>query len=288
MIVIHAVVDIGNFIFPYLLNIKDTLYLSTLDPATHKTVIELFVQNFPVSGSLLIKLSLFFVYMQNIIALFFLLFIPFYMWIRIVNKKKIAFRKFQVAIFFSSLLCFIFAPIFKVSALKDAALVGADISTRLLTNGWNLKIVALTSILWFFIVYMLGSVGSIKKWLDRIVVFSSIFFLGQYIYYFYSSSLIFYITNIRFLFSNSKILLALYLMAYLLVITLFYIAGFILFASEVATSEHFSFIRLKMRLQKKIIFLWSVLLFLGFIYLLNTGKMFEQMSHYKPKTPTMH
>lgn len=274
IIVIHAVVDIGNFIFPYLLNMKDTLYLTTLDPATHQTIMELFLKDF-ITDSLIRQISLGFIYIQNIIAIFFLLFLPFYLWLRMASKKKIRFKRVQIAIFFSSLVCFIFAPIFKIEALKSQTIIGADILTHSLQGQGNLHIIAFISILWFFIAYMLGSVESIKKWLERLVVFASIFFLGQYIYHFYSSSLLYYISNIKFLFTNSKILLAVYLLAYLMVITLFYIAGFILFVFEVMDSEHFSFIKLNLKIQKRIIFFWSLILFLGFIYLLNINKISE-------------
>jgi len=159
--------------------------------------------------------------------------------------------------------------------LKDQTIIGADIATHSLYGQGSLHIIALISVLWFVIVYIIGSIDSIKKGVEKLLVLCSIFFLGQYIYYFYISTLIYYVTNIGFLFTNSKPLLALYLIAYLVVITLFYIAGFILFVFEVMTSEHFSFIKLKLSVQKIVILIWSFLLFVGFIYLLNVNKIFD-------------
>ena len=41
IIVIHALVDIANFMIPYLFNITNTMYLSKLNPANHQTIISL-------------------------------------------------------------------------------------------------------------------------------------------------------------------------------------------------------------------------------------------------------
>ncbi|MBN1502954.1 hypothetical protein JW930_05405 [Candidatus Woesearchaeota archaeon] len=269
VIVMHAVIDIANFLLPYIFNLHKAFYLSTLAHETHQTILNLLQNNLDLAPALLSQISIVYVYIQNIVSVFLLLLIPFLIWIKIFNKQRFHLPKWVLALFFSAIVCFLFSPVFKVSALKNLPITGVDITTHSLQNYEIIPIISIVSVLWFFIIYVLSSIPKIKNRIDDVVIFSSIFFLGQYVYYFYHSTLLYYIRDIYFLFQNSKILLMFYIILYLIMITLFYISGFILFVFEVLTSEHVSFLRLNLKLQKEIIFAWSVILYLLFVFLVS-------------------
>lgn len=273
IIVIHGIVDIVNFIFPYLFTISN-LYLAKLPPGTHQSLVNLLLADF-AGADLIGKISISYIYLMNVVAIFFILALPFYIWLKMLNKKEITFSIWPVAVFFSSLICFIFAPVLKFSALEHIDLAGADITTNSLSIA-NPGMIALISILWFVIMMVLGSLDSIKRKAGEMIVIPSIVFLGIYIYYFYSSTLKSLIGSIQGLLDMPSLwLIALIMAVYLVSTTLFYIGGFLLFMLEIMGSEHFSFTNLSMNIQKKALFIWSLVLFVGLIYLININKIMD-------------
>jgi hypothetical protein len=61
LIVIHALIDLAIFILPYILSIENTIYLSSLSPKTHQTLVKLFLQDFNKTIFFLQKLSIIYI-----------------------------------------------------------------------------------------------------------------------------------------------------------------------------------------------------------------------------------
>jgi hypothetical protein len=275
IIVIHSLIDLFNFIFPYLLNLKNTLYLAVLPEEGHSTVIHLFFQDFSQALTIFDKIVVSFIYLQNIIAIFLLLFIPFFIWSRIFNRQQLSFTRFQLALFGSCLITFVLSPIFRISRLMDfkRALVGADILTQQIAQNEYLPLVLMVSVLWFMIILFMGGTKKIKTIIEELFILVSLFFLGTYIFNFYTSTLQYNLAVIKELLFLGDYLLMFCIIVYMAVTSIFYIAGFILFVAEVLQSEHISFFRLKEETRKEIIFIWAVLLTVLMIYLINSGQM---------------
>jgi CAAX prenyl protease-like protein len=275
IIVIHGLVDIGNFMIPYLFNVSN-LYLDTLSASTHETIFNLFLSDFS-RASLFDKFCVAIIYFQNVFALISLLFIPFYMWLKIITQKEISFNKYFIALLFSSVFCFLISPVLKIEALKNQALVGVDITTQGLNNIGNLYFIAIFSVFILIISWILFSFDSLKNKSSKIVVFFSTIFFGIYIYKFYSSTLLYYLSTIQYLFSNNNFLIAFYMMVYLLTTTLFYIGGFILLVFEICKCENFNFLNINLKLQKFFVFLWTLTLFFSLIFFMEANKIIEMI-----------
>ncbi|MBN2367666.1 CPBP family intramembrane metalloprotease [Candidatus Woesearchaeota archaeon] len=275
LIVMHAIIDIGNFISPYLLNLKESFYLTALLEESHMTLYELIMSDLSLSASVIGKASVVFAYVQNCVAIILLLIIPFYIWYRIFKKKPVIFRKFDIALFFSSMVVFLFMPVFRISALKDQVITGVDITTQTLPNLQYAPMIALASLLWFLIIFLFSMSEKIKIRLEEVIILSAIVFLVMYIYYFFNSTLFYYLDTIKFLFFESKFVLMMYLALYLCIITLFYVSGIIIYIFEVLSSEHVSFQELKRSTKSRIVLVWSLFLVICFIILINLNRAFE-------------
>ncbi len=230
MLVLHLLTDIGNFIIPYIFSFRKTLYFEHLSIG-HTPLLPLFLEQ---SKNLIFleKLSLFFIYILNVLGMVLLLLIPTILWYLMFKKKKIGIHKLDMAVFFSCITALIFAPVFKIKRISEENLIGVDILTQLSDNYLFSTFFAaiIFSAIIFSIILLFEKYH--KKLIITLGLLSGLLFFAIYIYFFFTSLLIYYIDTIRLLFFSSQYYLSFYFLLFLTITILFYVGGFILYVGE--------------------------------------------------------
>ncbi|MBW2974446.1 hypothetical protein KY366_01895 [Candidatus Woesearchaeota archaeon] len=241
LLVLHLLTDVAIFIIPYILGFHDTLYFSQLG-AGHEPLYLLFLKDTAASSTLLQKAYISWIYLFNIFGMLFLLILPAYIWYRLYCGKGFFADSKKLSMFFASVLVFIIAPVFKLKDIKVESLIGVDITTSQLNASTNLALVVFLSLLFGLVVYFLSSSHWIKEKLIAMGIAVVDLFFVLYIFYFFRSTASYYVETIRFLlFSLKRYLVAFYFIIFLIVISLFYIVGFLVFLSE--TRKEFRYIK---------------------------------------------
>jgi membrane protease YdiL (CAAX protease family) len=274
LIVISPLIDIGNFIAPYLLNMKKSFYLSALNPDTHRTLFDLIRLDLSASPSLMHTFANIFLYAQNTIFIVLILSAPFLIWLRIFNKKDVSFGRAHLALFYSGLAVYLLKPIYSIHALKNQPITGTDILTVPLGHTQTF-VIAAVSLIWFIMIILITNRGYLKLKLEQLMTAVSIAFLGIYLYNFYLSTALYYIESIRYLIIENKYLLIFYLALYLVIITLFYISGFILYLGELLVSEHISYQNFPEALKNLMTVAWIFAIIFGYLILINVGDVLD-------------
>ncbi len=246
MLALHLLTDIGNFILPYIIGRQDALYFGSFDIGTHRSLAYLFSRDFSFADSFLSQLSLIWAYIFNILAILFLLAIPSYIWYKLYRKKGFRVSRFGLGIFFISVFVFFISPVFSISPilkeelLTSSEIVGVDFETKGVLDSPFLVAFVISFVIGvaaYFLSY--SHFFKEKMIIAGIVIIDSFFAL--YIYYFFTSSLRYYVDTIRFLLENSQFFIVGYMLLFFAATILFYILGFFAFIQE--TKKEFRYMK---------------------------------------------
>lgn len=237
MLALHLLTEIGNFLVPFIFNIYDPLYLEHLGPG-HTALLPLFFLQSQPYG-LVEQFSLFLIYTLNILALFFLLLFPSFIWYILFKAEKVKVNNTLLALFFSSLFVLLVAPVFLLRRLPPGERVGVDIITQPVTNYFfpTYFSVIITAMLLFFVGKYL--IHYLRKASIMLGLITGLTFFGYYIFLFFSSLREYYSTGIVHVFFSSSNLLSIQtffsfiLLLFFTITVMFYIGGFVLFMYEV-------------------------------------------------------
>ena len=197
---LHILIDVGNFIIPYLTYFepvsfgalsltKTEFYLSRLNEG-HEPIINLFlsqamsIKEVGIDG-FMNRSSLIWLYLGNIIFILLSLILPIILWFVLYRKTKHEVPKSFLSIFYSSAICFLFAPLFIIKYLPPTTkLVGVDILTKPINN---VIVFFEYSVLVGLLIYVLSDYKKIKRYFLDISLVGSLLFLGFYLVQFYYS-----------------------------------------------------------------------------------------------------
>ncbi len=209
LLVLHLMVDIGVFFFPYLLGTENTLYFSSIETEfqTHQSLFNLldfkksllYEDISKVDFDILFIFSISLIYLIYFLSFLLLMFFPFYILYKNINKEKIEFTgKFYAFIFSGFIFIFLINlgvfsiiqnPINISPITVDSNLHGVDIHTK------NLLVPNLTyenyfeipfSLLLFLIIFIFFIYGYDKHifLFKKIFLIIILFFFIYYIFIF--------------------------------------------------------------------------------------------------------
>ena len=242
ILALHLLTDVGNFIIPYIIGLKDVLYFGHLGPG-HTPLIQLLSQDM-LSTTGIETSALILVYLFNAIAMLFLLILPAFIWYRFFKKKPLHISRISLALVFPSLLSFALTPVFFIKKISLEGIAGVDILTQSILNSFSIidpiikdkisviMIVAALSLLLGLITWLLEFNKKIEKDIFITAVFIGLAFFGLYIGYYFLSLYQYYINSIMFLLNSSEFLIALYFILFVMLSILFYVGGYIFFIYE--------------------------------------------------------
>ena len=242
LLALHLLTDIGNFIIPYLIGLKDILYFGRLGGG-HTALIQLLISDIKFTQGIA-SISLVVIYILNAIAMLFLLVLPTFVWYRLFKKKMLHVSRTTLALVFSSLICFLLTPAFSIKKIQAAGIAGVDILTKSILNTdsiinmiimdrvTSIIIVAIASLILGIILWALEFNKKIEKDAFIIAVLTGLIFFGFYIFYYFISLYQYYINTIKFLLGSSEFLIAFYFSLFAIMTVLFYVGGYIFFIYE--------------------------------------------------------
>ncbi|MBD3309654.1 hypothetical protein GF351_00370 [Candidatus Woesearchaeota archaeon] len=235
MLVLHLLADIAAFIIPYTFGMHDLLYFEHFKTG-HTALIYLMIEDLAVMPDIVAKISVVLVYVLNLAAMLFLLVMPGFIWYNIYRNRGFRFPAVLLGLFFASVVCFGYTPVFSVTPLESEGLVGVDILTRTIfdeTVGLTtLYVSAAGSMIAFLAVYLAGKVKAVKHWFIGLSILIVDMFFGFYIYHYASTMTRYYTSVIPNMFLQQSYIIAFYLSAFMLFSLLFYASGFVAFLIE--------------------------------------------------------
>ncbi len=235
ILVLHMVSDVGSFVIPYVLG-TSSQYNADLGE-NHDALSQIFSRDKVILADPMNEALALFGYALNTFAIIFLMVFPAYMWYIIylshTTEKLNAgnFSNLLLAIFYSSLVFYVFLPTYRISGLSSAInLFGVDIQTSsILSAGNSLMNYFGISVIAFFIVYFLLNSAFIKEVALFLTGVINLGFFGLYVYNFFMSIFDFYIVLLQALINNNEYFIGFYLVVFLVVNVMFYVGGYISF-----------------------------------------------------------
>ncbi len=247
LLVMHAFSDLGVFAYS-LIFLKENFYLEILS-SEHIPFLKLFLSDITAMPNYA-AVSLFIVYLLNALALLISLLIPIIVWIRMFSQKEFHFNKLYLFFIYSSVIAYVLLPGFIIKPLTEASISGVDInsislmeSNSIIDNFFPNRstaviAVSLIAILFGLIVYLLSSNPKIKIELYAISIIGGLTFYAIYLYYFFSSLIVYLIDSISITISTPNFLIGITLGIFLLLSTIFYVGGYFMFLYEIVMEYH--------------------------------------------------
>ncbi len=251
LLALHLLTDIGNFIIPYIIGLKDVLYFGQLGPG-HTPLIYLLIQD-TSSTKLIGDIALILTYLFNAIAMLFLLILPTFVWHRFFTRKPLHVSRNSLSLVFSSLLCFGLAPAFFIKRVSIKGLAGVDILTKSILSSPSLIdslikdrttaiiTVASLSIIFGLVLWILEFSKTIEKDAFMVAVLIGLVYFAVYISYYFISLYQYYTDTIIFLLKSSEFFLSFYFILFAMITLLFYVGGFLFFIYEFFKRHFFSY-----------------------------------------------
>jgi hypothetical protein len=242
LLALHLLTDIGNFILPYIINLKDHLYFKRLGPG-HTPFLTLLMNDIQ-SLTLLESLSVSAIYVFNTIGILFLLFLPTWMWYRLWIGKKLHVKRRMHAVIATGLATLLMFPMLSIQRIALPALVGVDIQTHsiLAAPSWFFNVISqglfppligiLLALLVGVVVYILEKKKRIKKDVFLFAIIVGMLFFGYYVLLFFLDIGIYYLSIIQLLAMTKNYFIAFYFLTFSIMNVALYVGGYALFIYE--------------------------------------------------------
>ncbi len=241
LLVLHLLVDVGNFVVPYITSRKDVIYFGQLG-AGHAPLPALIAAGWTADlGASLARLLL---YLLNTAGILFLLILPAYIWykaFRMATRPEGEHESahyprlpaWLTALGISSIAAFLLAPAFSVRSISSSGLVGVDLQTQAIAAAplWLVLLLALL----FAAALLLCRSERRRIWLMAPLFVASILFFGLYILKFFLSSVAYHVREGILLFRTAgpaDLFIGLWILTFLAINLLFYVFGFFSFVYE--------------------------------------------------------
>lgn len=234
LLVLHLLTEVLNYLLPFVLPMRDQLYLAQLGPG-HDNIFSLI----DFSGSLVQDGAVVLVAFANVIAWFGLLTIPGYIWYKLYRlrtedhpRHHPSFSPFSLGLFSASLLIMLLAPMIWFKKLSESGLVGVDFYTQPYASPLSPVMIVLWGLAIFVLVFFSAQFG-MRRYMYLIPLLSSVLFMGVYAYVFFLSSFEYYLLAGLSAFSIGAFGLGAIFSLFLLYTAAFYASGYVLFIYEI-------------------------------------------------------
>lgn len=183
ILVMFLLVDFGNFIVPYLINFRSSLYFEQIG-GEQQALVSLIAQE-PMRN-IFDKISVGYAYFFNALATVFFLVLPAYIWYKVYKRRGFNASNLSLGLFFSSAAIFILKPVFILEPILSNGLIGVNVNTTNITDGF-LPYAVLIS----FLIGVIAFVFSMKDFLKKKIVIIGLILLAEQVLvyiglYFYS------------------------------------------------------------------------------------------------------
>jgi hypothetical protein len=233
LLVLHLLVEIGNFIIPYTTGLFYSWYFEQLGPG-HDPFSTLMARDFAAVGGAWMQIGVMAIYVLNVLAILMLFFGPAYIWTAVYRGKRLKVPK-MLWLFFGSLAVFILMPVLRIGQVKTHMLSGADITTQQIMHMSSVPLVLLVSALVMGIFYILG-----RKNFGRTVKIASaavFLYFGIYLYHFFISLSKSYINAVTLLGKSGQYFIAAHILIFFMITIIFYTIGYTTFLYEAYLKE---------------------------------------------------
>lgn len=245
MLVLHLLTDIGIFLIPYAIGIHDSLYFRQFSH-NHDVIFNIlgifgfesssiFMQDI-LGRDMIETISIFTIYLLNLLTIFMLLIIPTILWYIKVKKVDLILSKYMNPLFISSAACFILSPAFSIKRIGDNAsnIVGVDILTTSITTTVKLPFIWIPIIacFLFFAILLLERNSKLKTIITEFSILIVLLFFGYYITLYFFDIIIHYANFIIESLKNINIATGIYFIFIIFTTSVFYIGGFIAYIYE--------------------------------------------------------
>jgi len=241
MLVFHLLVDIGNFLIPFTFGTKN-IYIQALGPG-HEPLLRLagFASSgtqsllsidMGLSGGIIEKFSIMYVYLTNLIGVTLLFTGPIILWYILFKKKTFVVPRVMVSIFYGSVISYLLLPLLFITRARPLNIVGIDVQTQSISQLTHISVysVVIVSLIVGVMTYILGKRFKNQFFYGMIAL--TLLFFGLYIYNFFLDLSNYYVTNISSSIIYGEYFVGVYLFFFLGLTILFYLGGFIFFVYE--------------------------------------------------------
>jgi len=227
LLVLHLLIDVGEFVVPYITN-----NLHTLEEfgGGHESLYILFaeqIKGLPLTN--IIELGV--IYFSNIISLALLLIAPSILWYLFFKGIYVKLPPWVLPLIFSFIAIFSISPIFAIKSLNSENIVGVDILTYPANPAFNLHFVMLIAVGLFILFYVINKFYEPFEFITLIIL--SMGFLGVYVFLYFFSLVKYYIEVIPLLFSNSAYFIGFNLVIFFIITCLFYVGSYTIFIYDI-------------------------------------------------------
>ncbi|MBW2972333.1 hypothetical protein KY359_04825 [Candidatus Woesearchaeota archaeon] len=231
LLVLHLLVDIGHFIIPYTTGLLYPWYFEQLGPG-HLPLSTMMVKDFAAASGALQQMGVMAAYIMNVLAVLMLFFGPAYIWSRMIKKKKGKKEKLpNIAwLFFGSLAVFITQPVFRMSRVKSASIVGVDITTQQVPAMQNMLLALGVAVLVMAIFYILGRKNTNRTM--KVAFFAVYIYFALYLYYFFTDIAGYYMDAVRLTAQSGDYFISFHMLLLFAITIIFYIGGYLMFLYE--------------------------------------------------------
>jgi len=237
MLVLHLLTDIGNYLVPYVIGLKDAFYFSQLGP--HHTPLfsladlltgsanSLAMSELPGMLNIVDKIGLIGIYGLNILALFFLLIAPALVWYTVFSDKEIRIPSIVIALCVVSAVAFLLVPAFRFGRIATSSLAGIDVMTRSIvpTSGASIGLLYTSLIVLGIIIFYLSHLKTFRKMLISSILLGMLAFFALYVLIFFIDTAAYYITIITETFIHGIYSLSAIMLYFFGLTILFYACG---------------------------------------------------------------
>ncbi len=233
ILVLHLLTDFIVFIMPLFLGKTFVSYFGSLE-ANHPTIFKLAATDI-TQAAFIDKINLLYLYAMELVAILFLMLFPLYIWYLYYSGKGMRINDKVIALFFTSLMVFLLAPIFKLSNISKGYVLGVDIRLSPISFAAivDIQYIVMASLLIFFITFLLIHYSEFfKKMFIYFIFLPLAFFMIRYVYFFLKDLAIFYLRSINKFLIGKDFFFLLYFFLFLIITLLFYICGTFYFLLE--------------------------------------------------------
>ncbi|MFH1316251.1 MAG: hypothetical protein ABII01_01925 [Candidatus Woesearchaeota archaeon] len=235
LLVLHLITDIGVFILPYLFSFQDLFYFGNsqlTSISSSVSIFSLYTEQI-LNLSVLEIISLTYLYFFNIVAIIVLLISPAYIWRRIYKKEGFKIGQIDLALFYTSILTFLIAPLFAIDKISSPGYIGVSLTTIPINVIFDFYIIMLFSILFGLVIFYLGYNHKLKNILIILGLIIIALFFSYYIFNYFLSSINYYISSIMILWKWNKFFIASIFGLFFVITSAAYVFGWIVFLLEI-------------------------------------------------------
>ena len=238
LLVLHVLTELGNFLLPYALPLRDNLYFSHFGPG-HENLYLLAAQQFTsdwaANAALLITTTL------VLTAWAFLLAIPGYIWYKLFllrheprGEHHPRMAPWLLGLFYAACTTALLVPLIAMRPLAAPGVVGVDFLTRMTTVALVSPLEAvILAVAVFAITYFFALFERARTYLMVGPLLAGVAFLGVYIIFFFHSLFTYYLVGIVSAWLTAHVMLAATLGLFLVMSLVFYVSGYLLFLYEI-------------------------------------------------------